>query len=455
MDNVSKKISAKERYSFAIGALGKDLVYGITATFAMVYFTDVLGVGASFVGIVFFVARFWDAINDLMCGVIVDNTKNKFGKFRTWLVIGTISNAIVLALMFTDFGLSGASLYTYVAVSYVLWGMTYTLMDIPYWAMIPNFSRDKKEREKISVLPRIFASIANTLIIGGFGIQIIDFLGKGNTGLGYSRFAYTISAIFLVTIAITVANVKTPDEVARISTKQNDEKLDFKKMTQLIKENDQFLVTVGVSLNYNISISLIFAVAVYYFIYVCGSKGMFGVFMSFASLAEISGLFLFPKMATNFSKKKIYFYSAVTHILGFLVLLFTGIFCPQNPIMTALSGVLIKFGAGFMLGIITVTLADVVDYGEYKLKKRSETLIFSAQTLLVKFTGALGALLVGFVLDLTGYVPNTTQGPLTIFVLRFLMCIVPMIFITISYLLYKKKYILNHQYMEKIHASLK
>lgn len=194
---MSDKISLKERYSFGLGALGKDLVYGITATFAMVYFTDVLGVKASFIGIVFFIARFWDAINDLMCGVIVDNTKNKFGKFRTWLVIGTLSNAVVLALMFTDFGFSGTALYTYVAVSYVLWGMTYTLMDIPYWAMLPNFSQDKEEREKISVLPRIFASIGNTLIIGGFGLQIINFLGNGNTGKGYSNFAYLISIVFI------------------------------------------------------------------------------------------------------------------------------------------------------------------------------------------------------------------------------------------------------------------
>ena len=395
MEQAAERISAKERYSFAFGALGKDLVYGITATFAMIYFTDVLGVSASFIGIVFFVARFWDAINDLMCGVIVDNTKNKFGKFRTWLVIGTVSNGIVLALMFTDFGFTGTALYTYVAVSYVLWGMTYTLMDIPYWAMIPNFSKDKKERERISVLPRIFASVANTLIIGGFGIQIIDFLGRGNTGLGYSRFAYTISAVFFVTIAVTVANVKTPDKVAALSTVQNEEKLTFKKMKDLIKKNDQFLVTIGVSLTYNVSMSLMFTVAVYYFLYACGSKGMFGVFMSFASLAEVAGLFLFPKMAAVTTRKKIYFYSAVVQIVGFAVLLVTGVFYPQNSIMTALSGALIKFGAGVLLGIITVTLADVVDYGEYKLKKRSETIIFSAQTLLTKFTGALGALLVG------------------------------------------------------------
>lgn len=454
MSNIGERISTKERFSFAFGALGKDLVYGITATFAMIYFTDVLGVSASFIGVVFFIARFWDAINDLMCGVIVDNTKNKFGKFRTWLVIGTLSNAVVLALMFTDFGLTGTALYTYVAVSYVLWGMTYTLMDIPYWAMIPNFSKDKKEREKISVLPRIFASIGNTLIIGGLGVQIIDFLGGGNTGLGYSRFAYTISVVFIVTIGVTVANVTTPDKVASQSAESNGEKLTVKKMKSLIKDNDQFLVAIGVSLTQNVAMQLLFTTAVYYFFYVCGSKEMFAVFMSFASLAEISGLFLFPKMATLSSRRKIYWYAAIIQVIGLGALLYTGIFYPQNVVLTAFSGVMIKFGSGVMLGIMTVTLADVVDYGEYKLKKRSETIIFSAQTLLTKFTSAVGALLVGFVLDLTGYVPNAVQGPETIFVLRVLMCVIPIAFVIISYWIYSKKYILTQDYMAKIYCSL-
>lgn len=135
-------------------------------------------------------------------------------------------------------------------------------------------------------------------------------------------------------------------------------------------------------------------------------------------------------------------------------MLITGIFYPQNAIMTALSGILIKFGGGILLGIITVTLADVVDYGEYKLKKRSETIIFSAQTLLTKFTGALGALLVGFVLDLTGYVPNAIQGIETIIVLRSIMCVFPIIFIIISYIIYKKKYLLTQEYMAKIYCNL-
>ena len=451
---MSDKISLKERYSFGLGALGKDLVYGITATFAMVYFTDVLGVKASFIGIVFFIARFWDAINDLMCGVIVDNTKNKFGKFRTWLVIGTLSNAVVLALMFTDFGFSGTALYTYVAVSYVLWGMTYTLMDIPYWAMLPNFSQDKEEREKISVLPRIFASIGNTLIIGGFGLQIINFLGNGNTGKGYSNFAYLISIVFIITIGITVLYVKTPDKIANQSTPENKEKITFKQMKEIILNNDQLLAAIGIILSYNGSMQLVYTTAIYYFIYVCGKEQMFAVFMGFASIAEILGLFIFPKIGKLFERKKVYVIAGTIQILGMITLFLTGIFYPQNIAMTALAGILIKFGAGMQSGIATVILADVVDYGEYKLKKRSESIIFSLQTLLVKFMSAFSALLVGFILDLTGYIPNQIQGPDTIITLRLLVSIFPIFFIILGYIVYKRKYILTQEYMDKIHLSL-
>lgn len=66
------------------------------------------------------------------------------------------------------------SLCVFASVVYVLWGMTYTIMDIPYWSIIPNLTSDPEEREKVSVLPRIFASIGQSLIIAGFGVQILS-----------------------------------------------------------------------------------------------------------------------------------------------------------------------------------------------------------------------------------------------------------------------------------------
>ena len=89
-------LTKKEKFSFGFGALGKDAICCFVGDFLMLYFTDVLFLAPAFVGTLFFVARIWDAINDPMMGLVVDNTHNRFGKFRTWLLVGTLLNAVVL-----------------------------------------------------------------------------------------------------------------------------------------------------------------------------------------------------------------------------------------------------------------------------------------------------------------------------------------------------------------------
>lgn len=143
------KIPNRVKYCFAFGALGKDLIYGMIATFSMIYFTDIIKVAPAFIGSMFFVAKLWDAFNDLFMGMIVDNTRSRWGKFVPWLVIGTLINAFVFITVFTDFHLSGVSLCVFASVVYVLWGMTYTIMDIPYWSIIPNLTSDPKNVKSI------------------------------------------------------------------------------------------------------------------------------------------------------------------------------------------------------------------------------------------------------------------------------------------------------------------
>lgn len=136
MKTTNGKVPGRVKYTFAFGALGKDLIYGMMATFAMIYFTDVLKVSPGFVGIVFFVAKLWDAFNDLFMGMIVDNTRSRFGKFVPWLVIGTLVNSVVFVVLFTDFKLTGTSLCIFVAVIYVLWGND--LYDHGYSILVRN-----------------------------------------------------------------------------------------------------------------------------------------------------------------------------------------------------------------------------------------------------------------------------------------------------------------------------
>ena len=144
------KLTLKEKISYGLGAVGKDMVYMLSASYILYYYQDVLGVSAIAMGVILLAARVFDAFNDPIMGIIVAKTKTKWGKFRPWLMIGTVTNAVVLFAMFAaPPALDGGGLVAYAAITYILWGVTYTMMDIPYWSMIPAFTSSGKERESL------------------------------------------------------------------------------------------------------------------------------------------------------------------------------------------------------------------------------------------------------------------------------------------------------------------
>ena len=243
MGNLEKleKLSWRSKISFGIGAFGKDLVYALVGNLFMFYLTDVRFVAPVFVGTLFMVARIWDAFNDPFMGMIVDNTRSKWGKFRPWIMIGTVLNAIVLALMFWNVDFEGNVFLAFCSVLYILWGMTYTIDDIPYWSMVPALTDDENERSQVSAIPRLFASFA-WLIVGSFGLKIIDTTGGGDRRVGFAYFAMMVSIIFIVCSAITVINCKE-----KIVTKSS-EKTTVKGMIHVLVANDQVKVILGIAM---------------------------------------------------------------------------------------------------------------------------------------------------------------------------------------------------------------
>ena len=160
-----KGLTGKEKFAYGIGAVGKDMVYMLSASYILYYFQDIMKTSAIAMGVILLVARVFDAFNDPIMGVVVAKTKTKWGKFRPWLLIGTVTNAVILFLMFAaPPALDGKGLVAYAAVFYILWGITYTMMDIPYWSMIPAFTEGGKEREGLSALARSCAGVGSALV---------------------------------------------------------------------------------------------------------------------------------------------------------------------------------------------------------------------------------------------------------------------------------------------------
>ena len=197
---------------------------------------------------------------------------------------------------------------------YILYGMTYTIMDVPYWSWLPNLTNDPHEREKVSVIPRFFASLAG-FSVATFGLYIINHLNKiaGEKNLyaetGYTLFAIIIAVIFIVAIGITVFNVKEESTIGVYA-----EKTSLKQAFRIIIKNDQLLAFIGILLTFNLCTQIAKSFAVYYFKCVCGNEYLYSIF-GFAIIAEMAGLVCFPKISTKISREKVYAYAvSYTHL---------------------------------------------------------------------------------------------------------------------------------------------
>ena len=447
------KLSAGRKLCFGVGALGKDLCYAMISTYLTIYLTDTVGLAPLFVGNLFLVARVWDAVNDPMMGFIVDNTRTRWGKFRPWILIGTLINAVILVMLFRGPELEGFALYAYYSVMYILWGMTYTIMDIPYWSMLPSMSSTKEERDSTSVIPRIFASSA-WLLVGAFGLKMIATLGQGNEAKGYASSSVVVAVVFVATILVTVIFARDRSSLDAASGKKA-ERTSLKYAIHVIAANDQLKVYIGVVLAYNLVVQLAGGMALYYFKYVTQDADLFPYFTTAASFAEMGALFLFPILSRFLNKKQVFAIASFTPAIGLIGLLVAGAVAPSNIPLIIVCGLFYKFGSGLTLGATTVMLADVIDYGEVTLGTRNESIVASFQTLLVKTASAVAGWLIGVGLTISGFVENVPQTETTIMGMRILMGVVPSVITVLAFVIYAKGYKLEGSFLENITQQLR
>ena len=156
------------------------------------------------------------------------------------------------------------------------------------------------------------------------------------------------------------------------------------------------------------------------------------------------------------SHPRVFAASALFPVAGFAVLLL-GVFPAEQSLLwwtVFLTGAGVNFGIGLSLGILTVMLADVVDYGEFKLGSRNESILFSTQTFVVKLAGALSGFITGAGLSLIGFAANQVQSPGTVAGLRVIMGGIPMAFSIVYLLVFWKFYRLDAAFLRKIRETL-
>ncbi|BCN30095.1 glycoside-pentoside-hexuronide (GPH):cation symporter [Anaeromicropila herbilytica] len=441
-------LSNKVKISYGIGAVGKDMVYALVSGFLMYYYNTVLGVSATFIGVLFMGARLFDAFIDPFMGIIVEKTNTRLGKFRPWILGGTLTNAVVLILMFSvPKALHGNPLLVYISIAYVIWGTTYTTMDIPYWSMIPAITESGKDREHMSVIARSFAGIG-AAVPTALTMALVPVLGNGSERKGFQVFAVGVALIFVTATVVTVIHVKEKMKI-------NQKSVSVKEMLSSLIKNDQALIVVVAIVMFNASLYLTQQLAVYFFKYDIGNAGLYGVFGMVGGAAQILSMMSLPLLRKKYECKKILVGAIVTALIGYGMLFLLGTFNITNLFLLCIAAVIIFLGFGLATVLTTIFLADTIDYGEWKNHSRNESVIFSLQIFVVKLASAISVLIAGIGLDVIKLnVHKKVQTAETLFGLRLIMLVIPVIGLVLSIMFFVKKYKLSETRLKEITEEL-
>lgn len=483
---MEEKISLKTKLTYSMTGLGRDLIYTLYSTYLLVFLTSAIGLSdfeLGAVAIVIALSRIWDAINDPMMGIIIDNTKTKFGKFRPWIGAGALTASICIFLLFQDFGLRGVPFIVLFTILYLLVEITYTINDIAYWSMYPSFSTNQKERESIGALARIFASLGMFITVGLVPIIYPNF--PGGPKRGFFFIALIFASIFLISQMILVFTVK---EKKNPIANENQEKTKLKDLLKIIFKNDQLIVIIITVLLFNIGYFTTTSLGIYFFEYDFNKYGgiEFTIFSVILAVSTVLALVIFPKLVKKYSRKQLYTASMIFMVIGYLLMMGSKYVLPQNMITLVLGGFFLFFGQGFNQVLILVLLADTIEYGQWKLGTRNESVVFSINPFVVKMATSIQTLIVAGTLIFSGlndkvinplsnlmnsdaikdlpssdkvniardFISANITNQMTL-ILRLSMIVIPLICILVSYFIYMKYYKIDKVFYDQMINDLK
>lgn len=426
MDNKSITYTPKERNLFLVGMFGQNMIYNIIATGLYFYFQSVICLDALALGIIFAVARVWDAVNDPMMGSIVDRTNTKWGKCRPYLIFSPPIICLITCLTFLNGSYADAKrdgnsvamvlIVGWAAVSYVLWGMSYTAGDVPLWGIISRMSESEKDRASLISLSRIIASIGAAIVV----VSIIALSQATNQAMGLTQNAqkgFIIVAIIMAVVASLLfecAGLGTKERVP-VSEEKKSLKDNFKLMwtckpfrrlliSGLLRSPLQLMMTVVMTLftfyYCDGDLTTAFTNPKKLLIVVIVGGGYFvGQFVAMAVI---------PALIKKIDVKKLYnltSLSAIPTALLFVVYLIdpTGL---SKMHWVIIDGILLV-GSGVGFGAVNVCqsimISDCIDYEEYHTGYRPDGVFFSGQSFITKFSAGIASIMSAVVYSIVGY----------------------------------------------------
>jgi sugar (glycoside-pentoside-hexuronide) transporter len=409
-DDLPNYTSRGERLAFGVGLLGQNIVYGISVGFMMFAFTDIVGLAPATVGLIFLLARSWDALNDPLMGYIADHTRTRWGRFRPWLLWTPVPIGILTILPFGG-GLAGPRAGVAAAILYLLWGIAYTLNDIPFWALTSAMSPDSAERTRIITLGRACAmvglgiptialpALAQRLAMPGARGATDAVAGSPAPGAGYLP-----AVALLVSIAVPLMLVAFRHTRERVPAAAHGPTP--RQLLGMLRRNHplQIIILSGILNSFSFVAQ---AMTVYFVTHNLADPGLMVWFGGTGILALAGGVLVTPILTRRWSKRAVMVAASLARAPVGIALFASG----YTDLAAAVGMYALLVGLmGPTVVLQTAMIADSIDWGAERTGVRAEGTVFSFQTLLSKANGALGGAAAGYLLGRVGYEAGTAQS---------------------------------------------
>lgn len=470
---MSEKLDARTKWSYCIGATGRDAAYALVSMYLILYVQYTMNLTSAQFAVIsgaMIVCMVWDAVNDLLMGIIIENTHFPMGKFKPWILIGCITNAVVIVCLFT-IRPSGWAFVGFYSLFYLLWGMTYTMNDIAYWGVLPSLSSDPQTRDSLVTIMSIFVCIGQFSVAG-----VVPVVIAGNAVNAYRIVALVVAVALIGFQLLTAFGIKERER------KEQKDKLSLKDMYRIFARNDQLVAAGMASVFFNITcnILIIFGVNFFYIEYGYSESGnLVFYFTVMYGLGMLISQASYASLAKHFSREKILKVCFLVLLVGYGCFLGFGYVLPKNVILLNAIGFVIFFFQGLMNLAIVVMINNTIEYDEARFHERHDSVISAVRSFSVKLAGGINQGLSTLVLILSGIYARsqaisaleievnkgelTSEGALLqaneylsqvtttqAFLFRIGMVLIPVVALIISYTILRKKYHID----EKEYAEL-
>ena len=419
------KTSLTERISYGLSDAADNLVFQMMTTYLLFFYTDVFGLTASEVAILFVVARTADVFESFIIGVMIDNTHSKWGKSRPFFLWYSFPYVIFAVLTFVTPNFlphSGKLIWAY--VTYLGLGFFYTAVNLPITSILPTMTNNEQETTLLGVIRQFFGSSVQ-IIVAVFTIPLVELFGKGDQQKGFLGTIMLFGLISLILILNTFFHVRE-----RFTNKEINHQ-PFAEVWRMLRKNKPWIIISIVIFLYWLTTAIKNQTTIYYFKYVMHDENLVSLANSF-TLTALIGVVAIYFVSAKLGKKRTMLLGIATAFVGQIVITFAT-YMKNLPIL--FSGIFINcIGGGFIIGLVSIMIADTIRYGT-SMGIQVEGVLASTDDFGVNLGLGLGGLITAESLQISGYVSNRTQTAQTISAINLNYALIPLALYLIMFLI--------------------